>query len=263
MYLVIRVVAFRGIKCPPYGSQRKHGTITQFCFNVGPASNTIDRHWVSNGLRRWPTLNRYWVGRPNLVCEVHRIDAYTDLSAMVVEGIGLDVEYILVSLVLSIIIFWTFRILAHEKNQYSYFSKILGQFSCLKLSNRLKPGLGVRELLFYLMKHLYINRLINSYWLCAMHRRLYSSQQTRGMETTLFQCWSISCPYTPMGQRICVCRECGGGWVSATPLAFCMCPLYSSKLTWDICYCSLFSPCLLDNNLDCCNPNTYHTVTQC
>ena len=26
----------------PYGSQSKHGTITQFCFNVGPASNMID-----------------------------------------------------------------------------------------------------------------------------------------------------------------------------------------------------------------------------
>ena len=38
------VVAFRGIKRHPYGSQSKHGTITQFCFNVGPASNTIDQH---------------------------------------------------------------------------------------------------------------------------------------------------------------------------------------------------------------------------
>ena len=45
--------------------------------------------------------------------------------AMVVEGIGLHVEDILVSLVLSIIIIF-----------------------CLKHSNSLKPGLGVRELLF-------------------------------------------------------------------------------------------------------------------
>ena len=37
MYRVIRVVAFRGIKRHPYGSQSKHRTITQFCFNVGPA----------------------------------------------------------------------------------------------------------------------------------------------------------------------------------------------------------------------------------
>ena len=44
MYRVIRVVAFRGIKRHPHGSQSKHGTITQFCFNVGPASNTINRY---------------------------------------------------------------------------------------------------------------------------------------------------------------------------------------------------------------------------
>ena len=32
VYRVIRVVAFRGIKRHPYGSQSKHGIITQFCF---------------------------------------------------------------------------------------------------------------------------------------------------------------------------------------------------------------------------------------
>ena len=53
MYRVIRIVAFRGIKRHPYGSQSKHGTITQLCFNGGPASNTIDRHSTSNGLRVW------------------------------------------------------------------------------------------------------------------------------------------------------------------------------------------------------------------
>ena len=60
--------------------------------------------------------------------QVHRIEVYTDLSAMVVEGIGLHVEDILVPLVLSLIISWTFRILAHEVNQYSYVYKIIGQF---------------------------------------------------------------------------------------------------------------------------------------
>ena len=35
--------------------------------------------------------------------DVHRIDVLTDLSVVVVEGIGLHVEDILVSLVLSII----------------------------------------------------------------------------------------------------------------------------------------------------------------
>ena len=44
MYRVIRVVAFRGIKRQPYGSYSKHGTATQFRFNIGPASKTIDRH---------------------------------------------------------------------------------------------------------------------------------------------------------------------------------------------------------------------------
>ena len=47
---------------------------------------------------------------------------------MVAGGIGLHVEDILVSLVLSIIISWTFRILAKEENQYSFVYKILGYF---------------------------------------------------------------------------------------------------------------------------------------
>ena len=61
--------------------------------------------------------------------QVHYIDVYTDLAAMVVVGKRLHVEDILISLVpLIIIISWTFRILAHEKNQYSYVYKILGHF---------------------------------------------------------------------------------------------------------------------------------------
>ena len=89
--------------------------------------------------------------------EVHRIDAYTDLSvnvtvrsgvkktrgsmfhwqvlhecwpalAMVVEGIGRHVEDILVFMVLLIIISWTFRILAHVEKQHNYVCKVLGHF---------------------------------------------------------------------------------------------------------------------------------------
>ena len=56
MYRVNRVLAFQGIKRHPYGSRSKHGTITQFCFNVGPATNTIDQDWTINGLRRWPNI---------------------------------------------------------------------------------------------------------------------------------------------------------------------------------------------------------------
>ena len=71
-------------------------------------------------------LVQHWTGIVlvglHCVYEVLRIDTYTDLSAMVVEGIGLHVE-----VVLSIIISWTFRIQAHEENQYSYVYKILGQ----------------------------------------------------------------------------------------------------------------------------------------
>ena len=82
--------------------------------------------------------------------QVHRTDSYTDLSVDVtvgllsgvkethgtmwmlactgdgVEGIGLHVEDILVFLVLSIIISWACRILAHEQNQYNYVYKIPG-----------------------------------------------------------------------------------------------------------------------------------------
>ena len=31
------------VESHPYGSQSKHGAITQFCFNVVPASSTINR----------------------------------------------------------------------------------------------------------------------------------------------------------------------------------------------------------------------------
>ena len=40
--------------------------------------------------------------------------------AMVVEGIHVEDIFKLVSLVLSLIISWTFRILAHKLDQYSY-----------------------------------------------------------------------------------------------------------------------------------------------
>ena len=66
MYRVIRVVAFRGIKRHPCGSQNEHWTITQFCFNVGPASNTIAGIEPAMGCNAGPTLSRYWVGRPTL-----------------------------------------------------------------------------------------------------------------------------------------------------------------------------------------------------
>ena len=74
---------------------------------------------------------------------------------MVVEEIGLDVEDILVSLALSIIISWIFRIifriLAHEENQYSYVYKIFGRFlsKALKQTKARPRSLGTPFLVFY------------------------------------------------------------------------------------------------------------------
>ena len=123
MYRVIRVVVFRGIKRHLYAA-------------------TLVQHWAGIG----------WVGL-HCMYDVHRIDAYTDLlvngtvrsevketrgstfhwqilhgcwpaPAMVMEGIGLHVEIYLSPMIIS----WTFRILPHEENQYSYVYKILGRF---------------------------------------------------------------------------------------------------------------------------------------
>ena len=81
---------------------------------------------LAMGCYAGPTLYR-GIGWVCLHCvyQVHRIDAYTDLSAMVVEWIGLHVKDTCL-LVLSIIISCTFRILAHKENQYSYVYKISG-----------------------------------------------------------------------------------------------------------------------------------------
>ena len=43
---------------------------------------------------------------------------------MVVEGIQVEYIFELVSLVISLIIFWTFWILAHEEDQYTDFLSI-------------------------------------------------------------------------------------------------------------------------------------------
>ena len=154
MYRVIRVVAFLGIK--------------HQCTRMAVRANTGKSFLNVQRWRRliWSALNQQWavvlaqhwtgIGWVGLHCvyQLHRIDAYIDLSrydlsapVMVVEGICLHVEDILVSLVLSIIISWTFRILAHEENQYSYVYKILCHFLS-KALKQTKAGPPVRELLF-------------------------------------------------------------------------------------------------------------------
>ena len=53
---------------------------------------------------------------------------YILISLSAGMNVYINVEDILVFLIFSIIISWTFRILAHEENQYSYACKILGTF---------------------------------------------------------------------------------------------------------------------------------------
>ena len=105
MYCVIRLKAFRGTKRHPYGRQSKNGTITQFWLIVGPASKTIDR---------------YWVGGPT--CCVPGT-SYRRVRWLISGGgrRNRPTHW-------KYTIFWTFSILAHEENQYSYVYKILGHF---------------------------------------------------------------------------------------------------------------------------------------
>ena len=84
MYRVIWCFWRRDEKRHPHDNAavRKYGTITQWCFNVGPASKTVGQHWNSIGwmsrvcakytadpvmewcwasvVDDWPTLNQQW-----------------------------------------------------------------------------------------------------------------------------------------------------------------------------------------------------------
>ena len=148
MYRVIRVVAFQGGKCHPYGSQSRHGQSLNSVSMVGQRRIRLTGIEPAMGCDAGLTMNRYWVGallhgccpantkhcitfvqrRPNVLDVGPPLyKCYTNVlcllgwpaPAMVVEGIGLHVEDILVSLVLSIVLSWTFRILAHEDDQYT------------------------------------------------------------------------------------------------------------------------------------------------
>ena len=83
----------------------------------------------------------WWAGLHTLnELDLHRRQVLNECwsaPAMVVEGIHVEDIFELVSLVLPLIISRTFWILSHEEDQYTDVH-----------SNRLKPGLGVRELLF-------------------------------------------------------------------------------------------------------------------
>ena len=78
--------------------------------------------------------------------EIHRRDVYADAyTDLILHGGGRNksiyVSDIPVSLVLSLI-------MATRKTNPDMFTKHIQPDCCLKLSNRLKPGLGARELLF-------------------------------------------------------------------------------------------------------------------
>ena len=138
-------MAFQGIKRHPYGSQSKNETITQFCFNVGSASNTIDRHWSSNGLQRWPNIEPVLGGLAYTLCVPGT--SYRRVHWFISDGGGrnrptrwrytcflgsFNNNYILDIL----------EILAHEENQYSYVYKKLGKVlsKAFKQTKQAKAG---------------------------------------------------------------------------------------------------------------------------
>ena len=73
-----------------------------------------------------PTLNRNLVGiGPHPLYEVHRRQVLNEYWPAPVKGIHVEDIFELVFLVLSLIISWTFRILAHEEDQYTV---MLGEY---------------------------------------------------------------------------------------------------------------------------------------
>ena len=80
MYRVIRVVAFRGIKRHPYGSQANAGQSPNSVSMLDQRRIRLTDIKPAMGCDAGPTLSRYWVGQPTLCVPgiVHRINAYTD-----------------------------------------------------------------------------------------------------------------------------------------------------------------------------------------
>ena len=158
MYRVIRVVAFWRRKSVRANTGQSPNSVSM----LGQRRIRLTCIEPAMGCDAGPTLNRYWVGTlccmdvaqqtQNFVLPLYNVGpassmlvhkCYTNVlyslswpaPAMVMEGIVLHVEDILVSLVLSIIISWTFWILAHEEDQYTVmFTKYLTIF----FSNALK-----------------------------------------------------------------------------------------------------------------------------
>ena len=112
MYRVINIVTFRGIKCHPYGSQSKHGAITNPVSMLGQYDcPALNQQWAA-------TLAQHWTG-------IGWIDLHCVawMLARTVDGGGRNrptrwrYTCLLGSFNNFIIIYWTFRILVHEDNQ--------------------------------------------------------------------------------------------------------------------------------------------------
>ena len=96
MYRVIRVVAFRAQSVTRMAVSADTGQSPNSVSMLDQRRIRLTGIEPAMGCDAGQTLNRYWVGAGlNCVYQVHHIDAYTDLSGMVVEGIGLHVEDIL------------------------------------------------------------------------------------------------------------------------------------------------------------------------
>ena len=166
MYCVFWVVAFRGDKASPVWQSEQtrdnHPILFRCWASVEDFGSILEQHWVNIMCLLMPNMGSEaglalngigWVGYTSCLRGTYRrvcTDACNDLvlhgcwpaPAMVVEGICLHIEDIIfVLLVLSLLIpwTWTFRILAHEEDQYSYVYKILSQFLC-KAPTQTKAG---------------------------------------------------------------------------------------------------------------------------
>ena len=112
-------------------------SVTQCCFNIGPASKTVGQHWNSIGwmtrvcAKPWgamgcdagPTLNQNMVCRPTFSVQVRRMASIKWMLASTGDGRNTRWRYIKTSLLGSFLnymyigdftlISWTFRILAN------------------------------------------------------------------------------------------------------------------------------------------------------
>ena len=170
MYRVIRVVAFLGIK--------RHRMAVRA--NTGQSPNSVailgQRRIRLTGIEqaRGCVAGIGWVG----------LHCVAWMLASIGDGGGRNrptrcVVDILVSLFLLIIIFWTYRIPAHEENQYSYVYKILGQFlsKALKQTKTGPRSSGTPFPVTFISEKIYFNNI--SMWdYVTLSNQIWRTQNT-------------------------------------------------------------------------------------